>query len=311
MIERDLLLRDVLIRADRRLSRFNPLGRILFFDDFDEGMNGWCELIGNHDGNLDNVRAIMADLRPPQLGTCTFWDIGTHGSVDGTYSLKLATRAKPGHMSQAIKRLTMVRRGQVQFETYLTFKSEQVFDRRVLATSRSWDGNYDPSEADFGDFTLSNDICEGDDGVRYHIALRYLNSDVEGRLVNRWMYKTSVQPTTKMVRSAKVAVNTDYHVVDPKDWKEVPNGYQRFCYNEVPTKVNWHYVRWLFDTTKRRSVELQVNDLVMDLREVPVPVYDHPYEGLKNLLNFCIDVRTHRPVRNFLFLDSILVSVDW
>ncbi len=304
-------IRDELLRADRQLSRFNPLGRILFFDDFDNGMNGWCELIGNHDGNLDNVRAVTADLRPPQISSCTFWDIGTHGSVDGTYSLKLATRERAGHMSQAIKRLTMGRQGLVQFEPYLTFKSEQVFDRRKLAIARAWDGNYDPSEADFGEFTLSNDVNEGADGKRYHIALRYLNSDFSGNLVNRWMYKTSVQPTTKMVRSGMVAANLDYHVIDPKDWKEVPGGHQRFCYNEVPTKINWHYVRWVFDTTKRRSMELQVNDLVMDLRDVPVPVYDHPYEACEKLLNFCIDVRTHRDVRNFLFLDSVLVSVDW
>ena len=304
-------IRNELLRADRQLSRFNPLGRILFFDDFDDGMNGWCELIGNHDGNLDNVRAVTADLRPPQISSCTFWDIGTHGSVNGTYSLKLATRARAGHMSQAIKRLTMVRQGLVQFETYLTFKSEQVFDRRKLAIGRGWDGNYDPSEADFGEFTLSNDVNEGVDGKRYHIALRYLNSDFSGNLVNRWMYKTSVQPTTKMVRSEMVAANLDYHVINPKDWKEVSGGHQRFCYNEVPTKINWHYVRWLFDTTKRRSVELQVNDLTMDLRDIPVPVYDHPYEACEKLLNFCIDVRTHRDVRNFLFLDSVLVSVDW
>jgi hypothetical protein len=25
-------------------------------------------------------------------------------------------------------------------------------------------------------------------------------------------------------------------------------------------------------------------------------------------MNFCFDVRTHRPVRNFLFLDSVVAS---
>ena len=49
----------------------------------------------------------------------------------------------------------------------------------------------------------------------------------------------------------------------------------------------------------------------MDLREIPVPLYDHGYEGCERLLNFCVDVRTHMNVRNFLFLDSVLVSVDW
>ena len=40
--------------GDVRLAKFDPLPRVLFFDDFDEGINGWCELVGNHDNNLDN-----------------------------------------------------------------------------------------------------------------------------------------------------------------------------------------------------------------------------------------------------------------
>ena len=46
-------LESALIRSNPRLSKFNPIGRILFFDDFDEGINGWTELCGNHDNNLD------------------------------------------------------------------------------------------------------------------------------------------------------------------------------------------------------------------------------------------------------------------
>lgn len=301
-------LRRALIQADARLSRYNPLPRILFFDDFDEGINGWCELLGNHDGNLDSVRKIVRDLRPPQLSSCTFFDIGTHGSVSGTYALKLATRPQPFHMAQAIKRLTFVQKGLVQFETYFTYKSEQTFD---LAGHPDWDGNFDPSETRFGDFTISNDICEGPNGPRYHCALRYVNSDAEGNLVQKWMYKTSVQTTTKMGFGEVEPRSIDYHVQDPRDWAEVPGGYQPLCYNEVPTKINWHYLRWCFDTSTRRNVELQVNDLVMDLRDIEVPIYEHEYKGLNHLLNFCVDVRTHSAVRNFLYLDSVLVSVDW
>jgi len=33
-------LESALIRTNPRLSKFNPIGRILFFDDFDEGVNG-------------------------------------------------------------------------------------------------------------------------------------------------------------------------------------------------------------------------------------------------------------------------------
>ncbi len=288
------------------LSKFNPLPRILFYDDFDQGINGWCELIGNHDGNLDRVRAVMADLRPPQLSNCTFFDIGSHGSISGTYALKLATRARAGHMCQNIKRMTFAAPGFVRFETYFTFKAEQLF-----GGGGGWDGNADPSELNFGDFTFSNDVCEGDDGLRHHCALRYLNTTEQGELAQLWMYKTSVQPSTKMVMSGMVSPNWDYHVVHPNDWQPVPGGFQPLCYNELPTKINWHYLRWDFDTRLRRNVELQVNSQTMDLREVPVPVYDHRYKALNNLLNFCVDVRTHKDVRNFLFLDSVVVSVDW
>ena len=145
---------------------------------------------------------------------------------------------------------------------------------------------------------------------RHHCALRYVNTDFEGNFVRKWMYKTSLQVTTKM-QLAGVPTPTDYHTVHPDDWEEVPGGAFSLCHNEVPTKINWNYLSWTFDTDARRNVELRVNDRTMDLRDLPVPVYDHEYYGCDRLLNFCIDVRTHLPVRNFLFLDSVLVSVDW
>jgi len=294
--------------ADPRLSRFNPLPRILFFDDFDEGVNGWCELIGNHDGDLDRVRPVVADMRPPQLSNLSFFDIGCHGALDGTYALKLATRPRPGHTALAIKRLTAIRPGPVQLEAWFTFKAEQTFGRR---RGRAYDGNHDPSALDFGDFTVSNDICEGEQGARYHTCLRYANTDRHGRLLQKWLYKTTVQTTTRMEWSGAAGPAQDYHVAHPDDWADVPGGQQTLCYNEVASKINWHYLRWRFDLGTRRSVELQVSDRVMDLREIPVPLYPDAYWGLERLLNFSLDVRTHVPVRNFLFVDSVLVSVDW
>ena len=92
-------MRKALVAADPRLSRYNPLPRILFFDDFDEGINGWTELIGNHDGDPNKIRPIVGDMRPAQLSNLSFWDVGTHGTVDGNYALKLATRAKANHMA--------------------------------------------------------------------------------------------------------------------------------------------------------------------------------------------------------------------
>jgi hypothetical protein len=98
------------------LSRFNPLRRILFYDDFDNGINGWAELAANHNGDLDKLRPVLRDMRPPQLSNCTFFDTGTHGSISGTYALKLATRPKPFSTAVGIKRLTYAKPGLVQFE---------------------------------------------------------------------------------------------------------------------------------------------------------------------------------------------------
>ena len=56
-------LRASLLNANPKLSRFDPLGRILFYDDFDQGYQGWSELIGNYEGSLDSMLPEYQDLR--------------------------------------------------------------------------------------------------------------------------------------------------------------------------------------------------------------------------------------------------------
>jgi hypothetical protein len=290
--------------SDPDLGRFNPLPRILCYDDFDRGVNGWAELQANHNGNLDMLRPVMRDMRPPQLSSCDFFDIGTHGSMSGTYALKLATRPRPFSTAAAIKRLTYAKPSLVQFEMYFTYKAEQVF------SGAAFDGNASPSELDFGDFTISNDVNAGPDGPRYHCALRYANTDASGKLAQKWLYKTSLHTTTKMELAGFRAQTEDYHVRSVDDWAEIPGGRQPLCYNEVPTKINWHYLRWVVDTRTRRNIELQSNELTLDLRSIPVPTYEQKYHALNHLLNFVLDVRTRKAVRNFLYVDSILISLD-
>ena len=297
-----------LFAGNPHLSRFDPLPRILCYDDFDNGVNGWCELCGNHNGDLDNVRPVQGDFRPPQISNCSFFDIGTHGAMMGNYALKLQTRPEPNHMALAIKRLTMTKPGIVQLETYFAIKSEAWIGTRP--GQENIDGNVDPSLMDFGDFCISNDISFG--SRRAHCCVRYVNTNAQGELVQKWMSKTSVQTTSKMEWSGDAPVATDYHVRHPGDWIDIPDGHQVFCYNEVPTKINWHYLRWQFDTRPFRNVLLQVNDNSMDLSDVEVPQMEPGYyEGLHGLLNLSLDVRTQSPVRNFIFFDSILTSVDW
>ncbi len=300
-------------QADPRLSRFNPLQRILVLDDFNTGTHGWVELLGNYDGrsNLDTVDDHMHDFRPPQLSACSFFDVGTHGALSGTYALKVATRPETGHTAVAIRRLTMAGRGHVQFETYFAYKAEATSAENRADSqpgAGEWDGNTHPSERQFGAFTVATDIC---DGVRYHTVVRYLNTDLNNELRQQWVYPGVPEPTPREHLQGKVKLPrlADFTAPNPDDWH--PFGEQEFCYNEVPTKVNWHYLRWLIDTSTRSNVELQVNDRVFDMRAVPVPPYDERYGSLQNLLNFYVSARTHTNVRNFLYLDTVLISVDW
>ena len=301
--------------ADPSLSRFDPLDRILVLDQFNTGTHGWVELLGNYDGhaNLDTVDAHMRDFRPPQLSSCSFFDVGTHGAMSGTYALKLATRPEAGHTAVAIRRLTMTGRGRVQFETYFTYKAEAASEENGAdlqgVAGGEWDGNTHPSESQFGAFTVATDIC---DGVRYHCVARYLNTDVTMRTRRQWMYPIVPEPTPREHLEGKVKLDrlADFTAPRPEDWKPFGEP-QELCYNEVPTKVNWHYLRWLIDTRTRKNVELQVNDRTYDMRSVPVPAYADSYGSLQDLLNFYVSVRTHANVRNFLFLDAVLISVDW
>ena len=297
-------VRDALLEANPELSKFKPLRHILFYDDFDNGHNGWCELEANHNGNLDELRPAVRDMRPPQISSCTFFDIGTHGSMNGTYALKVATRAKPFHTATAIKRMTFAKPGPVQVEMWFTFKPEQTFD-----SHGPWDGNVSPTQMDFGDFTIANDICGGDGGPRFMCALRYWNTDLDNRLVEKWSYKTSLHTTTKMERANGPSQTMDYQVQNIHDWADIPGGHQPLCFNELATKINWHYLRWVFDTRERRNSLLQVNDLTLDLRKVPVLTYPDAYRAESHLMNFVFDVRTHKAVRNFLLIDSVLVSL--
>lgn len=309
-------LRQSIRRADPALSRFDPLDRILVQDDFNTGLHGWVELGGNYNGTADyeSLDAHFRDFRPPQLSSCDFFDVGTHGAMSGSYALKLATRPEPGHTATAIRRLTMSGRGLLQIEAYLAFKteanvggdpSENVFG------DMTWDGNQHPSEAQFGAFTVATDLC-GDGGLRYHNVARYQNADENGHLVRQWRYPVVPEPTPREHVTGVVdhQRGADFTAPNPEDWRDFGDA-QELCVNEVPTKVNWHYLRFLVNTETRSNVEVQLNDRVMDWRQVPVPPYRDRYGSLENLLNFYFSVRTLSGRRNFLYLDSVVISVDW
>ena len=141
----------------------------------------------------------------------------------------------------------------------------------------------------------------------------FINADADGKLIQKWMYPTVAEPTPheRFKGEHDYGRYTDFTAPNPDDWTYLNDVRQEACYNEVPTKVNWHYLRFLIDTSTRTNVELQFNNDTYDLRDVPVPPYKEKYESLEGLLNFYFSVRTLSGHRNFLYLDSAVISADW
>jgi hypothetical protein len=275
--------------GDVRLARYDPLPRILAFDDFDLGPNGWVELIGNYEHSLDTMLPVWRDMRPPMLSTVTMWDVGSHGALDGTFCLKLATRARRGAQAVAIKRLTWRRLGRIQVEAYVTVKPE-------------------PSQLDLGQrairgFGVLFDLQNEQGRAWPHI--RYCNHQ-DGVTRACWQYRTR---GTERVRVGTTGeIESTYHL-SPEDWIDLPGAQQALCYNELPTKINWHYVRLLADLRELTYLEFQCNDRVYDLRGVDV-LRARPEPTLPNLLNTAFFVEAETDRRVFLYIDSVVISTD-
>ena len=105
-------------------SRYQPLKRVLSYDVFNTGFNGWMTLMPNFteypDFDVPKTLVNKDQWPPVMLSSATFRYPGTHGAMSGTYSLKLSTRpvAAPyteipaeGCLGHAIKRLSFSRPG--------------------------------------------------------------------------------------------------------------------------------------------------------------------------------------------------------
>jgi hypothetical protein len=275
-----------------QLSRFDPLPRILAFDDFDRGFCGWAQHQGNYEGSLDSVLPGYAQMQAPMLSTLPNWDFGSHGGVDGGYVLKIQTLPTPGARSSALKRLTFREAAPIRLEFYFTFKPEAT----ELALS----------ETDVRAFGLLFDLQSGDmdanpERVMPHI--RFLNAR-DGQHVQKWQFKRAVEKAETF--SAKTASHD--HMAD-SGWEDLRGGEQRLCYNEIATKVNWHYGRIDIDLRGLRVTRFQVNDRIHDLStfgEMRMP-------GWKNLwcmLNVLFFVETDVAKRAWAAIDSVCLSSE-
>ncbi len=277
-----------LLRANPQLSRFDPLPRIFFFDDFDTGLNGWTALIGNYEEDVARMHPGYRQITTPMLSNLSFRDAGTHGSFDGSYALKIASRPKAGAQNVALKRITYIQPCPIQVEFFFTFKPEASAAQLL--------------ETDLRSVGILLDLQ--DDAHRVMPHLRYLNA-YEGRRIEHWQYKDTPVPFERF--SDKTV--THYHLAD-RDWKNLGPERQILCYNEIPTKVNWQYARLKFDLQTMRYLEFQCNDVTYDMREIgslTLPAMPN----LRGMLNIVLFVESDADRRASLYVDSVLVSGDW
>jgi hypothetical protein len=276
--------------ADPRLGKFDPLRRIIYYDDFDEGYNGWIGLIGNYEGTLDTMLPGYAQYQQPMLSPVTMWDTGSHGAHDGTYSLKTATRPVKGAQNVSIKRVTFRHAGAIQVECYFTFKPEA--------------SELQLSELDVRSAGVLLDLQDAEGGSRRVMPhVRYLNA-LDGKAMAKWQYKKTAVPIQKIGTSGKTV--SHYHLV-PEDWEDVPGGTQKLCYNEIPTKINWHYLKIGFELKEMRFLAFQCNDRVFDTSRM-APLIIPAMANLWCMLNLAFFVETDVDKRAFFFVDSVLVS---
>lgn len=281
--------------ADPALSRFDPLPRIISFDDFDRGFCGWTQLVGNYEHTLDSMLPGYAQHTQAMLSTLPTWDFGSHGAHDGSYALKIASKPITGSRNVSIKRLTFRKRGPIRIEAYFTFKPE-ANELRL-------------SETDVRSVGFIYDLQTGDrdaDAWRIMPHLRFLNSE-NGEHLQKWQFKRKTTAFKALGNENKTV--SHYHLA-PQDWEDLPGGEQKLCYNEIPTKVNWHYFRFDFDLAAMQATHFQCNDRTFD-----VSGYDSiRIPGMRNLwcmLNLGFFVEADTDKRAFLYLDSVCLSGDF
>lgn len=293
-------LETTLLRAlrlsDPAMSRFDPLRRIISFDTFANGYSGWSQLVGNYEDSLDTMLPGYAQHTSPMLSTLSHWDAGSHGAATSSYALKIATRPVVGAQNVAIKRHTFRKRGPIRFELYFTFKPE--------ATELQL------SETDVRSVGFLFDLQGGDqdrkDAERVMPHMRFLNAE-NGQHAQKWQFKPRTTDFTPIGDGTKTA--SHYHL-QPEGWLDLPGGAQNLCYNEIPTKVNWTYLRFDFDLENMKALSFQCNDRKFDLSEfesIRIP-------AMKNLwcmLNFAVFAETDVAKRAFLYVDSVCISGDF
>jgi len=285
-------LRRAILLATPGLSRFDPLPRLVAYDDFSNGYCGWSQLVGNYEDTLDTMLPGYAQHSSPMLSTLSHWDAGSHGAMSGSYALKIASQPKRGAQNVTIKRLTFRKPTPIRFEAYVTYKPEASALKLGDEDLRSFGFLFD----------LQHEHTHpSPERVMPHF--RFLNAH-GGKRRECWQFK---QGSTAFVEIGdENKTRSHYHLAD-EDWQDLPGGSQTLCYNEIPTKVNWTYLRFDFDVVSMRPTGFQCNDRVFDVSDVD-SIRMPAMHNLWNMLNFAFFVETDTDKRAFLYVDSVCIS---
>lgn len=165
------------------------------------------------------------------------------------------------------------------------------------------------SEADVRSVGFLYDLQMGDrDGSPERVMphLRFLNA-LDGAHLQKWQFKQRTTPFKPLGRENKTA--THYHLA-PEDWEDLPSGEQKLCYNEIPTKVNWHYLRFDFDLAAMQATHFSCNDRSFDVAAF-APIRIQAMRNLWCMLNLAFFVEADTDKRAFLYLDSVCLSGDF
>lgn len=305
------------------LYGYNPLKNIIFADDFDKGYNGWIVLMPNFRQDkfdyYDSFRG-WKEWGPPMLSSATFQFAGTHGSLHGNYSMKVASkpvaysadkRPAPGSQGVAIKRLTHRFDGLLKCEMYYSYTAEQnipgIGDEAIRSFGFIWD------------------ICNGDS--RTHWGARYLNC-ANGKMKQHWqVFKVDESSDAPWGFEGESAPGEDGEKIttvrgidslwlgDRKadgsstGFYDIPDSKQKLCYNETPDKINWHYFALTIDLKHGEYVSLESVNRKWDLRGIKSSPVDR-YPRIDWLLNPFVFIETDTDRRVFLYVDSIVNSCE-
>ena len=280
--------RAAALAADPRLSWFNPLRRIVYLDDFENGPAGFVEQIGNYRHDLqtsgDVYSGLQMQLLPPMISSLT-----------SGHALVLRTRPVSGHLSKCTKRVTIGGKGLLQMECRFTFG--------VLGEEHQDEHDPPPIRCFGFNFDLQDDQERWWPSVRYVLAM-------EGIEHERWQWH---------------AGGVRHPYLD--GWLDIDQAEQPLPAASNESGGVWHYLRWSVDLATREYVEVQCDDRAFDLRgkrwmnrnihgdELTITPYmagvQPTIPSLWGLLNIGPFVQTDADCSVFIAIDSFVLSAEW